>query len=225
MVGPMASPSRPSVRFTALLVPTMTTKANGRYSHQGKTGLKVRTLMKGIESRVSSSRRGCEKPLFQSMKKRAITATKMKVCQKSFLRPARPLELRLLSFSQSSANPISPNPTVMIIAAQTSRLVRSAKRSVPNSIAQRMSPPPMAASDRDRLRGTRGEVDVIGRDARLHRPLADRPRPVAEADEQRQSRARREAAHVAVQIQLGGAQLEHVAQHRDGPSLAAHQVR
>ena len=108
MVGPMASPSSPSVRLTALLVPTMTMKANGRYSHQGKTGLKVRTLMKGMDRRVSSSRCGCSSPPLQSTKSTAITPRKISVCQKSFLRPARPFELRLVSFSQSSANPIRP---------------------------------------------------------------------------------------------------------------------
>ena len=108
MVGPMASPSRPSVRLTALLVPTMTMKANGRYSHQGRTGLKVRTLMNGIDRRVSRSSRGWSSPPFQSTNSTAITETKITVCQSSFLRPARPFEFRLVSFSQSSENPIRP---------------------------------------------------------------------------------------------------------------------
>ena len=82
-------------------------------------------------------------PVCQSTKKTAITTAKITVCQKSFLRPARPLELRLVNLSQSSANPIAPNPRVKISTAQTMRLVRSAKSSVPIKSAQRISPPPI----------------------------------------------------------------------------------
>ena len=92
-----------------------------------------------MASRVSSR----SAPVFQSTKKTTTTTTKIAVCQSSFLRPASPLELRLLNFNQSSAKPMAPNPSVMISAAHTMRLVRSANSSVPTSIAQRIRPPPI----------------------------------------------------------------------------------
>src|SRR4051812_49959224 len=48
---------------------------------------------------------------------------------------------------------------------------------------------------------------------------------MAEGDEEPESGARGEAADVAVQIELGRAQLEHVAEHRDGAPLVAHEMR
>src|SRR5262245_57372675 len=109
MVGTIASPSKPSVRFTALDVPTTTIQASSRY-HQPRLGLNRCEGTKGKVSRVSirSDKPKLPSERLQSQRNIPIAARKKNVWSRSFFRPARPLELFLESLSQSSRNPIRP---------------------------------------------------------------------------------------------------------------------
>ena len=86
-VGMMARPSRPSVRFTALLVPTITTKTKGMNSQP--RGIST-SLKYGMSSAVDWG---------ESARRYRITPTPMATsdCQKSFSRADSPLGLRRIS--------------------------------------------------------------------------------------------------------------------------------
>ncbi len=76
-----------------------------------------------------------------------------------------------------------------------------------------------------RLGGVLRVLDGIAGQPGFLRSFSQGPRAEPETHQEREPRPRREASDVAVQIQLGRPELQHVAQHRDRPSLAADQVR
>ena len=98
MEGTIARPSRPSVRFTALDEPIITSApSTGR---SGPSGIST-SLNTGTASPPESA--GGIREVIQSAQARPITA-----CTESFIRPDTPRWFRLVTFSQSSAKPSSP---------------------------------------------------------------------------------------------------------------------
>jgi len=100
MTGPIASPSSPSVRFTAFEAPTMTSIANGIQSQPSSTS---QPLKKGIASTGSHALGACQKTS-------CTTPSASTSCALNFTRVARPLRRRNLV--RSSQMPITPKPAV-----------------------------------------------------------------------------------------------------------------
>ena len=98
MVGTIASPSSPSVRFTALEAPIITNIATSGNSRPNEI---IRFLNTGTASSVPS---GCGiSRVIHTAATRPIAA-----CAHNFTRPGTPLVLRLVSLRKSSAKPIAP---------------------------------------------------------------------------------------------------------------------
>jgi len=93
--GPMASPSRPSVRFTAFEVPTTSSHANGRYSHP-MFQLKACVATKG-RLRCGSMAKGQSQPCVRS-RLMAKAPASTRVWKRSLSLPGRPFEFFLAIF-------------------------------------------------------------------------------------------------------------------------------
>src|SRR5262245_10683661 len=87
-VGKIAKPSKPSVRFTALLEPTTTKKTNGRNNHPRST---TTFFKNGKESCVSAE--DCAVKYKNMAVRIAMTA-----CQKNFHLGGKPLEFFKINF-------------------------------------------------------------------------------------------------------------------------------
>ena len=106
MTGPIASPSSPSVRFTAFEAPTMTRIANGI---QNQPRFTSQPLKNGIARTGSQALGGCQKISCSTAK--ATTS-----CAMNFTRVGSPLRVR--SLVTSSQIPMSPKPPVARITTQ-----------------------------------------------------------------------------------------------------------
>ena len=131
MTGPIANPSRPSVRFTAFTAPTTTSIANGIQTQPRSTS---QPLKNGIASTGSHALGGCQKTIWS-------TANVRRSCAPNFTRIESPFRVR--SFLRSSQTPMSPNPRVASITTHTYRFLRFAQRSVVERMAARITRPPI----------------------------------------------------------------------------------
>ena len=107
MTGPIASPSSPSVRFTAFDAPTTTSSAKGIQTQPRSIS---QPLKKGIARTGSQFAGGCQNTICSS---RSVSAT----CAPSFTRIDSPRRRR--SFVRSSQTPSRPKPAVASITTQT----------------------------------------------------------------------------------------------------------
>ena len=129
--GPMASPSRPSVRLTALAAPTITKIVKRTYP-QPRSGSMV--LKKGIV--IASLKFGLR---YRTMPmNRAIAISKT-----SRVRLEIPLLFCFVSLLKSSKNPMMPKPTVTRMSIHTKSLVRFAHSSVEITTEKMIMMPPM----------------------------------------------------------------------------------
>ena len=130
----MARPSRPSVRFTALLVPTITSQIQGMRNIP-TSGRKF--LKKGTESLLVAAPRRSKCRMSQA------TSSEMAVRSAIFCQLVRPRFCFLKSFCASSKAPTVPKPSRAISTTQMAPLLRSHQSRVETMITARMRMPPM----------------------------------------------------------------------------------
>ena len=109
-VGKIARPSRPSVRLTALLEPTITKYVSAINPAIDKGT--VACFKKGIIKPVCSGK-------LAELARYPATAKPITDCQKYFQRDGRPFAFFSTTLRQSSTQPIAPNPTSVASASQT----------------------------------------------------------------------------------------------------------
>ena len=131
ITGPMAKPSRPSVRFTALEVPTTTNTAKGTYQmpKSGCTFLKKGTATVLLKSGCSSST--------------TVAAPATAICGRSLLHMPSPRLLLRRTLRMSSTKPMAANPTVTARATSTYTLVTSPTSTVDSTSDSTIRVPPM----------------------------------------------------------------------------------
>src|SRR5687767_562142 len=86
MTGPMASPSRPSVRFTAFEVATTTSTANGTYTERGSSMGYFENAKNGTARRVLMADQSAGR-LDGPRKVYPTAAPPMRTCPSSLYRP------------------------------------------------------------------------------------------------------------------------------------------
>src|SRR4029078_5151126 len=142
-VGMIARPSSPSVRLTALLVPTMTKYDSAMNPH---TPSGYETVLKKGTIRSAFGESPAENPLSTHARNRCPnvalfgaetenareTAATMPIidCQKNLARAGRPFGLRATTLRQSSTQPTAPKPSVTSSTSQTKRLSTCAQHRV-----------------------------------------------------------------------------------------------
>ena len=134
IVGKIARPSRPSVRFTAFEEPTITKDPNK--INESMLISKIQSLLKRRISDISA--------LSSAVKYKKLTAaTETKVWHKSFIFPDMPFESLYFIFWKSSKNPISVKPEVMKRQTQIYLLLKSAHKRVEINNEEIISNPPI----------------------------------------------------------------------------------
>src|SRR2546430_9238031 len=100
-VSPVASPSRPSVRFTAFEVPVTTTVTNSRYTGGGNTSRMYLNTGSWVEAGGRAGTNGHRSQATAGATPDVTWATR-------FQRATNPLELPRPVFTEFSANPLGP---------------------------------------------------------------------------------------------------------------------
>ena len=142
---PAARPSSPSVRFTALLIATIITPTNARYSHGTTTA--TPPIENTDDTRPRSSLYVVSGTATQVGSCPQLTTSRPKItetvpCQKSLASGRRPSERSWLTFDQSSMKPRIPHASIARSARMLSRVGVPSMRNVAVT-TNRMSTPPI----------------------------------------------------------------------------------
>ncbi len=142
---PAASPSSPSVRFTALLMPATMMKTRrqvepwDRRSPCPPTGIVVVSTPRSSRALVSGICTHVDNPPQLTTSRPNTTATTP--CQNSLARGRRPSERSCETFDQSSMKPSRPQASIAPSASRLSRVVRPSTRNVAVTTSRIRTPP------------------------------------------------------------------------------------